>query len=123
MSAIFYLSNIEFGAGSLATLPEALSALGVARPLLVSDRGLAAAGLVDRVRALIPQGAPQFLDVPPNPSEAAVLAAVAVYRESGADSLVAVGGGSPIDLAKGVALAVTHPSMRPYTGARRRFAP
>jgi 4-hydroxybutyrate dehydrogenase len=109
MSAIFYLSHIEFGHKSLATLPEALAALGIANPLLISDRGLAAHGHVDRVGQLLPEGAPRFLDVPPNPTEHAVLSAAATYAASHADGIVAVGGGSPIDLAKGVALAVTHP--------------
>jgi 4-hydroxybutyrate dehydrogenase len=109
MSAIFYLSHIEFGNKSLATLPEALVALGIANPLLISDRDLAAQGLVDRVSKLLPEGAPRFLDVPPNPTEDAVLSAAATYAASRADGIVAVGGGSPIDLAKGVALAVTHP--------------
>ncbi len=109
MSAIFYLSNIEFGAGSLTTLPDALAAQGITNPLLVSDRGLAAQGLVDQVSKLLPEGAGQFLDTPPNPTEDAVLAAAETYRSSRADGIVALGGGSPIDLAKGVALIVTHP--------------
>ena len=109
MSAIFYLSNIEFGSGSLATLPEALAELGILKPLLVSDRGLASQGVVDRVSELLPDGALQFLDVPPNPTEDAVISAAATYIGSSADGIVAVGGGSPIDLAKGVALVVTHP--------------
>jgi alcohol dehydrogenase class IV len=56
------------------------------------------------------QGTPHavFDGTPSNPTEAAVRAAVAVYREQGCDGLVAVGGGSSIDLAKGVAIAATH---------------
>ena len=109
MSLIYYLTNIEFAAGAVATLPEAIAASGMTRPFLVSDRGLAASGLLDRVAALLPPGVAQFLDVPPNPTEAAVRAAAAAYRAAGADGIVALGGGSPIDLAKGVALLTTHP--------------
>jgi 4-hydroxybutyrate dehydrogenase len=109
MSAIFYLSHIEFGLGSLATLPEALTGVGIAKPLFVSDHGLAAQGIVDRVAVLLPNGAPRVLDVPSNPTEDAVISASEVYTASGADGIVAVGGGSPIDLAKGVALIATHP--------------
>ena len=58
--------------------------------------------------ALLPAGTPQFLDVPPNPTEAAVGAALAIYRAERCDGVVAIGGGSPIDLAKGVALLATH---------------
>jgi alcohol dehydrogenase class IV len=109
MATITYLTTIEFGAGSLAGLGDQLAALGIARPLLVSDRGLEKTGLVERVEGLCPPGAPWFLDVPANPTEAASLAALAVYRAEGCDGVVAVGGGSPIDLAKGVALLATHP--------------
>jgi alcohol dehydrogenase class IV len=108
MSLISYLTTIEFGAGTLATLGQHLAGLGITRPLLVSDRGLAGTGLVDTVAALCPSGSPRFLDVPSNPTEEAVLAAVAVFAEHGCDGIVALGGGSPIDLAKGVGLLATH---------------
>ncbi len=108
MPTITYLTTIEFGRGSLAKLPETLAALRVQRPLVVSDRGIAAAGLLERAMSLLPKGAPTFLDVPTNPTEEAVTAAVAAYRSHGCDGIVAIGGGSPIDLAKGVALLATH---------------
>ena len=109
MSTISYLTTIEFGAGSLAGLGDQLAALGVSRPLIVSDRGLERTGLLDRVASLCPPGTSQFLDVPTNPTEAASLAAVEVYRDGRCDGVVAVGGGSPIDLGKAVALLATHP--------------
>ncbi|KPL54398.1 4-hydroxybutyrate dehydrogenase [Prosthecomicrobium hirschii] len=108
MSAILYLTTIEFGAGVVATLPDQLAALGVKRPLIVSDRGLAATGLVQRIADLCGGEPAIFLDVPTNPTEAACLAALAVYRAGDCDGVVAAGGGSPIDLAKGVALLATH---------------
>jgi 4-hydroxybutyrate dehydrogenase len=115
MSTINYLTQIEFGPGVVSVLPDALAALGVTKPLVVSDRGLQASGLLARVTALLPAGAPVFLDIPTNPTEAAVLAALEVYRAEGCDGVVAVGGGSPIDLAKGVALLATHDGpLEPY---------
>jgi 4-hydroxybutyrate dehydrogenase len=115
MPPITYLTTIDFEAGALARLPDALVELGVTRPLLVSDRGLEAAGLVDRVAALLPQGSTNFLDVPTNPTESAVTAALAAYRAGGCDGVVAAGGGSPIDLAKAVALLATHDGpLEPY---------
>ena len=110
MATITYLTTIEFGAGSVAGLADQLSALGVSRPLVVSDRGLERTGLVDRITAMCPAGTRVFLDVPPNPTESAALAALAVYADGACDGVVAVGGGSPIDLAKGVALLATHPT-------------
>lgn len=108
MAAISYLTSIEFGVGGLKLLGEKLAEVGIARPLLVSDRGLEAIGLVGVALALCPSGTPVFLDVPPNPTESATLAALAAYRAEGCDGIVAIGGGSPIDLAKGVALLATH---------------
>ena len=52
MSTINYLTRIEFGAGEVARLPEFLAALGIRRPLIATDKGLVAAGLVERVRVL-----------------------------------------------------------------------
>lgn len=108
MARINYLTGIEFGAGSIATLADALGELGIRRPLLVADKGIVAAGLAARALAYLPAGTPVFDGTPPNPTESAVNAALALYRESGCDGVVAVGGGSPIDLAKGVALLATH---------------
>ncbi|WP_191061378.1 iron-containing alcohol dehydrogenase [Geminicoccus harenae] len=108
MADINYLTAIRFDFGAVNGLPEDLKALGITRPLLVSDRGLEKAGLVGRVQELLGQDVPLFLDVPSNPTEAAVKAAALAYREAGCDGIVALGGGSPIDLAKGVALMATH---------------
>lgn len=116
MHQISYLTTIEFGNGSVRTLPDQLEKLGIARPLIVSDHGLRAAGLVDKVQALCPEGTPVFLDVPTNPTEAATMSALEMYLEHDCDGLVALGGGSPIDLGKGVVLLATH------EGPLERFA-
>ena len=55
------------------------------RPLLIADKGVEAAGLLARALAFLPAGTPVFLDTPPNPTEAAVVAALAVYRAEGCD--------------------------------------
>ncbi len=108
MARITYLTGIEFEPGALATLPQTLNELGVKRPLLIADRGVIAAGLAGRAQALLPADTPVYDGTPSNPTEEAVLEALALYRSSGADGVVALGGGSPIDLAKGVALLATH---------------
>lgn len=108
MARIAYLTGIEFGSGSLASLADATGELGIRRPLLVADKGVLAAGLTARALKYLPAGTPLFLDTPPNPTEAAVKAALEIYRTEGCDGVVAIGGGSPIDLAKGVALLATH---------------
>jgi 4-hydroxybutyrate dehydrogenase len=108
MARISYLTAVDFGVGELASLPTALADLGIKRPLLVSDGGLAASGILAQVMGLLPADAAVFLDTPPNPTEAAVASALALFRAEQCDGIVAVGGGSPIDLAKGVALLATH---------------
>ena len=108
MARIAYLTGIEFGPGSISTLADAVAELGMRRPLLVADQGVSAAGLVAKARRHLPAGTPAFLETPPNPTESAVAAALAQYRAEGCDGVVALGGGSPIDLAKGVALLATH---------------
>lgn len=108
MADIFYLTSIKFDFGAVQQLPEIIASLGLKRPLLVSDRGLEKAGHVAVIRKLLPDGAPAFLDVPSNPTETALSAALAVFKEEGCDGVIALGGGSPIDLAKGVALLATH---------------
>lgn len=110
MATIQYLSRIEFDFGALRMLPVLLADLGVGRPLLVSDRGVAQAGLVARAEAALRPGTPAgcYLDTPSNPTEGAALAALRVYRQAGCDGVVALGGGSVIDLAKAVGLLATH---------------
>jgi len=108
VSRIAYLTAIDFGAGELKTLATAPAELGMKRPLLIADKGVEAAGLLARAMVFLPAETSTFLDTPPNPTEAAVKAALAVYRRESCDGIVALGGGSPIDLAKGVALLATH---------------
>jgi alcohol dehydrogenase class IV len=107
---IHYLTRIQFDFGALELLSNELALLNLKRPLLVSDPGVQAAGLVERALSLYP-GIPVFTDTPGNPTEAAVLDALEVYRQEGCDGLVALGGGSVIDLAKAVALLATHPGV------------
>lgn len=110
MSTILYLTQIEFGPGERATLGKALGDLRIERPLVVSDYGIADAGLLEQAVGNVAKRAPRFLETPPNPTEAAVDSALAVYRAESCDGIIAIGGGSPIDLAKGVALLATHPA-------------
>lgn len=114
MTTITYLTQIEFGPGSAKELPRALGELGMKRPLLVTDSGLARSGIVARLADLFTAAA-VFDATPQNPTEDAVEAALELYRAARADGVVAVGGGSPMDLAKAVALLVTHaPPLQQY---------
>ena len=94
MARIAYLTQIEIDHGAVACLPQECDAAGMRRPLLVTDPGVRAAGVFDQT--------------PSNPTEAGVRAAVDIFHRERCDGLVAIGGGSSIDLAKGVAIAATH---------------
>ncbi|HZS82835.1 MAG TPA: iron-containing alcohol dehydrogenase [Stellaceae bacterium] len=109
MALINYLTRIQFDFGAVALLPAELRALGMARPLLVTDPGIAASSLLRRVQDMLPTHHVLYAETPANPTERAVLAALRLYREQGCDGLVALGGGSSMDLAKGVRLLATHP--------------
>lgn len=123
MAQMNYLTACTFDFGALAQLPKVLKGLGVSRPFLVSDPGLKANGLVDRAIAAL--GAPPagvFTDTPANPTEAAATKAAAAYRAADADGIIALGGGSSMDLAKAVGLMVTHEAPYDRYGGTQRGA-
>jgi 4-hydroxybutyrate dehydrogenase len=109
MALIQYLTQIELDFGAVRLLPTHCERIGITRPLIVTDAGVRAAGVLDKALAAL-GGLPHavFDGTPSNPTEAAVRAATAIYAESRCDGLIAVGGGSSIDLAKGVAITATH---------------
>jgi 4-hydroxybutyrate dehydrogenase len=108
MALIQYLTRIQFDFGALALLQAELDLLGVKRPLLVTDPGIRASNLFGGVAEKLPSGHAVYDRTPANPTESAVLDALKLYRAADCDGLVALGGGSAMDLAKGVRLLVTH---------------
>jgi alcohol dehydrogenase class IV len=110
MSTILYLTQIEIDFGAVRLLAQECARVGISRPLLITDAGVRAAGVLQPALDALRDLPLQVYDqTPSNPTEAAVRAAAELYTRSGCDGLVAVGGGSSIDLAKGVAIAATHP--------------
>jgi alcohol dehydrogenase class IV len=104
-----YPTNVRFGAGRIVELPEHCRALGMRKPLLVTDPGLA--GLPMTVLATqrcreAGLGCEVFADVQANPVEANVTAGVAKFRQGGHDGVIAFGGGSALDTGKAIALMV-----------------
>jgi 4-hydroxybutyrate dehydrogenase len=117
MALINYITQVQFDFGALAGVGSECARLGIQRPLVCTDRGIVAAGLLDKLKAALGEVAAAVYDgTPANPTEAAVREAVAAYRQHRADGLIALGGGSSIDLAKAVAIAATH------EGALTRYA-
>ncbi len=109
MAFIFYLTHIHIGNDSLLQLKPECERVGIRRPLIVSDKGVVAAGIVERVVEKL-AGFPVaiFDETPSNPTEAMARKAAAQYVAENCDGLIAVGGGSSIDLAKAVAIMATH---------------
>lgn len=112
-------TNITFGAGALNQLAQVLAPFG-RRPLVVSDPGIAAAGILQQVLdALAPVVAhiEPFSEVEPNPGSETVERAAGAYRRGDCDCVVAVGGGSALDVGKVGAVLASHGGVvRDYEG-------
>ena len=100
-------TRMVHGPGAVARLGDLCRELGVSRPLLVTDKGVLAAGLVEPALALL-DDAVLFDGVRPNPDIELVGEGSAAYREAGCDGLVALGGGSSIDVAKAIGVEIEH---------------
>jgi choline dehydrogenase len=100
-------TRIVHGSGAIARVGELVAGLGVTRPLLVTDKGVVAAGLADTTLAHL-EDAVLFDDVRANPDIELVGRAKAAYVEAGCDGLIALGGGSSMDTAKSVGVEVVH---------------
>ena len=97
---------IRFGAGRIGELGDACAEAGMARPLLVTDPGLAALPPVAAAQRALEDGGLEpavFSDIKGNPTSSNVAAALATYRAGGHDGIIAFGGGSALDAGKAVA--------------------
>ncbi len=101
-----YPTAIRFGAGRIVELPEACATAGIAKPLLVTDRGLAGLPITAKALDILEAaglGRAMFSDVDPNPNEINLAAGIEAFKAGGHDGVVAFGGGSGLDLGKMVA--------------------
>lgn len=102
-----YPTRMWFGYGRLQELPEACRSLGLSRPLLVTDRGLADLDFVNRARQLLAGaglGEAFHCDVDGNPAGRHVDSGVAAFLAGDCDGVIGLGGGSALDAAKSIAL-------------------
>ena len=109
VALIQYLTQIHLEFGAVDLLPQECARVGMLRPLIITDAGVRAAGVLAKALAAWGDSPPPVFDqTPSNPTEAAVRLAVQLFQMGACDGLVAIGGGSSMDLAKGVAIAATH---------------
>ena len=109
MAVINYITQIQFDFGAIKLLKAECERVGISKPLIVTDAGVKAAGILQKaLDALVGMNVTVFDQTPSNPTEGAVRAASELYNKQGCDGLIALGGGSSIDCAKGVAIRATH---------------
>lgn len=107
----FLVPEIVFGQGALQLAGQHARNFGASRVLLVSDEGVAAAGWTAKVAASLAEAniaAVVFDEVTPNPKDHEVMAGAAIYEGENCDLILAVGGGSPMDAAKGIGMVVSN---------------
>ncbi|MEH6474944.1 MAG: iron-containing alcohol dehydrogenase [Sneathiella sp.] len=110
MALITYHNQMDIDFGAIERIGAALEKNGISRPLICTDKGIVDTGIYDALRLALPNdiAATVFDETPGNPTEVAVDAALKLYRENDCDGVIAIGGGSSIDLGKGVALKASH---------------
>lgn len=109
ISSFSFPTSILFGAGAIAELPAKLKQLNIRQPLIVTDPGLTKTPIIDQIVKLIPTAPKVFSDVTPNPTNQNVEDATSAYMESKCDGVIAVGGGSALDVGKAIRLRIRRP--------------
>ena len=110
MPVMNFLNTCIFDHGAIGKLEGTLNGYGVSKPLIVTDPGIKAVGLLDTILSALGsvRAAHVFTDTVANPTEDQAIEVAGIYNSSGADSVIALGGGSSMDLAKAMLLIASH---------------
>ena len=104
-------TTVVFGNGAIAALPDHVKRAGGKRALVVCDPGVVKAGIAEKVKGILEAAGVATLvfdKIDPNPVEKNIVDGVAAFKQHGADIVISVGGGSPLDAGKLIALKTTH---------------
>lgn len=108
MPILNFVNQCIFDNGAINKLNDALKSLGINSPVIVTDKGIAAAGILAKVQSAIGKETLVFDETEPNPREAQVNALKEIYNKNNCDGFIALGGGSAIDLSKAAAIITSH---------------
>lgn len=117
MPVINFVTPCIFDHGAVTKLGRTMGSLKITRPFVVTDPGIKQVGLLDKVIENIPSDYEVFAETQANPTEAQVTEVTAQYKASGCDGIIALGGGSSMDLAKAVGLMASHEGSLEQYGA------
>lgn len=104
-------TKIVYGPGCIFNLIEELKVNNGKRPIIVTDKGIREAGLLDRITSILDNNKVKYIiydGVEPNPKDVNVEEGAKIAREFGADSIISIGGGSPIDCGKSIGVLLSH---------------
>ena len=124
----FYMPGVtRIGVGAHREIPEQLRLLGAKKPLIVTDRGIVDSGIAAAITDLLTTTGMDYAvfdAVVPNPTDHNVVAGGDVYKKSGCDAILTLGGGSPHDCGKGIGLIISNGGViADYEGLNRSSAP
>lgn len=114
-------TRIEYGLGAINRLENELKALNAEKVIIVTDKGVMKAGIINKITPILDRASVKYCifdEVEPNPKDINVEAGAKAALEFGAEAIIAIGGGSPIDCAKSVGVLMAHggDSIKKYEG-------
>lgn len=119
----FILNEVSyFGPGARKELPEIVGRLGGKKALVVTDKGLIQFGVAGKVTEVLDAASLAyeiFSEVKPNPTVSNVKSGIEAFKNAGADYIIAIGGGSAMDTAKGIGIVVNNPEFSDIVSLRR----